>query len=134
MPAARAAWLLTHTEPLLPKWYVSKTCGQTGCVKPTHLEAIPIKDFWQRLAQSGALKNNPKKILANRANGRNITKLNLNALIEIRTSDTSGSELAKRYGVSSSTISLVRSGKRGLAFGAVLNPWAGLMRKGGQSD
>jgi hypothetical protein len=86
---------------------VCHTCDVRNCVNPEHLfvgtAQDNVRDAWRkgRLPLPPAQKVRPK-----------IRKLNCEQRKEIRYSPLSGSELARRFNVSRSLVSMIRSGKR----------------------
>ena len=88
-----------HTQKKIPKGKViSHTCNNPQCVNPYHLEIATQK---QNMAHM--FKSKRDNI------GR---KLQPKDVADIRKSKLKGSELAKKYKVSDSTISIIRTGKR----------------------
>ena len=63
------------------------------------------------LAQAGAFKNNARRIAANRATARKMTKLTPEIISMILTSDKSGTALGRELGYSQQIVSAVRTGK-----------------------
>jgi hypothetical protein len=76
-------------------------CGVRSCVNPLHLR-------WATVAEN----NDQRYAQHNRAVGKfGAEKLSYKDALSIRVSPATGSALARQYGVSSSTISEIRSGK-----------------------
>ena len=88
-----------HTQKKIPEGKViSHLCNNPQCVNPYHLEIATQK---QNMAHM--FKSKRDNI------GR---KLQPKDIAHIRKSKLKGSELAKKYGVSDSTISIIKTGKR----------------------
>ena len=88
-----------HTQKKIPEGKViSHLCNNPQCVNPYHLEIATQK---QNVAHM--MKSNRDNI------GRKLTHRDVS---EIRISDRPGVELAKKYKVAQSTISMIKSGKR----------------------
>ncbi|MDR0478312.1 MAG: HNH endonuclease [Burkholderiaceae bacterium] len=127
MASRRAAWILAHGKPVKAGYRVFGKCGERGCVNPAHLRALDPAEHGRSVAASGALKGVARRVLANRAIGRNRAKLTAEMVAQINASPDTGVALARRYGVSTETISKAR--RSGYAcHGAQTNPWAGLMK------
>lgn len=88
-----------HTQQNIPKGKViSHICNRPQCVNPWHLEIATQKENMAHMMRS------------KRDNiGRKLTPQNI---ADIRTSKLKGVELAKKYKVAKSTISIIRTGKR----------------------
>jgi len=88
-----------HTQTTIPKGkVVSHICNKPQCVNPYHLEIATQK---QNMAHM--FKSKRDNI------GR---KLQPKDIADIRKSKLKGTELAKKYNVADSTISIIRTGKR----------------------
>tara|TARA_B100001094_G_scaffold98881_1_gene95128 strand:+ start:12357 stop:12830 length:474 start_codon:yes stop_codon:yes gene_type:complete len=88
-----------HTQKKIPEGKViSHLCNNPQCVNPYHLEIATQK------------QNVAHMIKSKRDNiGRKLTSKDVS---EIRISDRPGVELAKKYKVAQSTISMIKTGKR----------------------
>lgn len=104
MSAPRAMCTLAHGEPPTEEHHAAHSCGNghLGCISPKHLRwATPAENEADKLAH-GTLRRG--------------TKINTNKLTEddvrkIRASVESGVSLARRYSVTPSAISSIRTGK-----------------------
>ena len=103
--AHRASWML-HKGEIPTGQIVCHSCDTPLCVNPDHLwlgtQADNMKDAWAK----GRGKNNAKQ-----GERHKLSKLTECMVKEIKESAMSGVELAKRFGVSSSTISMIRNGR-----------------------
>lgn len=127
MQPRRASWLLAHGRAFKKGYQAFSTCGDPQCVNPDHVHAVLPSVWGAHIAKTGKRKGLPAKIVANRAIGRKLAKLTPEQVREAITSQETGVALAKRWGVSESTI---RRAKQGYAraYLALFNPWADLMR------
>jgi hypothetical protein len=77
--------------PIPPGLQLDHLCRNRGCVNPDHLEPVTAAENVQRSSKA---------------------KLDAEAVAEIRTATGLQREIAARFGVSPSTVSLIRGGKR----------------------
>ena len=88
-----------HTQQQIPKGKViSHVCNRPQCVNPWHLEIATQKQNMKHMIDSKRDRI-----------GRKLTPKHI---AEIRRSKLKGTELAEKYGVSDTTISIIRTGKR----------------------
>lgn len=103
--AHRASWLL-HKGDIPAGQIICHSCDTPLCVNPDHLwigtQADNMKDAWSK----GRGKNNSKQ-----GERHKLSKLSERMVNDIKESALSGVELAKRFGVSPSTISMIRTGR-----------------------
>jgi predicted DNA binding protein len=105
---------------------VFRTCNERTCINPEHLVCRPVAAQGALVAKSGKLKNNIRRITANRASGRKRSALTPEQIVYVRASAKTGLELAAEFGVSHQTISKHRSGQR-TAFAPVGGIFSGLL-------
>jgi hypothetical protein len=101
--AHRLAWELFN-GPIPEGMQVLHNCDNPNCVNPEHLRLGTQSENIKESFDKG------RSIQKGEYNGAHV--LTEEAVREIRTSDSSNTELGEKYGVHSSTISLVRSNKR----------------------
>lgn len=97
--AHRASWAGRH-GPVPERMFVCHRCDVRACVNPTHLFLGTALDNSADAVAKGRLHDRT---------GLPIRKLDEDAVREIRASDLTQAELARRFGVSVGTISNVRS-------------------------
>lgn len=105
-PGRRAAWHLTTGRALPNGWRVFATCDEELCV--AHFGAGPTEKVGKEISTRGKLKHSIRRKLANRAIGRARSKLDQDAIEEIRQSSETGLALSSRLGVAPSVISKIR--------------------------
>lgn len=98
----RASWRLFKSE--IPGGLcVLHRCDNPICVNPTHLflgtQSDNSNDMWQKGRARPATSLGEK---------HGMSKLNVNAVLEIRSSQLSGVELAKKFGITPTTVCDVR--------------------------
>lgn len=122
----RAVWHV-KTGKAIPKGRrVFGNCGDPLCLSPECMTCEQVAKRGARVAASGKLKGQVKRIAANRRTGRKRSLVRgPDQLAEILTSTESGVELARRLGIPRQTISKARNGQL-LAFHAVGGIFAGL--------
>lgn len=103
--ASRIMCILAHGEPASPDLESAHSCGNSLCVNPRHLR-------W-----ATSLENNHDKYehgTSNTGSRNPMAKLNEEVVAEIRSlsGQISQRAIARRFGVSDGTISMVISGKR----------------------
>lgn len=104
--------------------FIGATCGTENCVCPEHIIQRNQKNQAKAMAKKAAERRAEREtmhIISRRK--RADTKLNLEAVREIRASEESGPILAAKYGVSRTLINKV---KRGIYWRDEGNPFAGL--------
>jgi hypothetical protein len=122
----RAMWHVKTAKPIPNGWRVFRTCNERTCINPEHLVCRPVAAQGALVAKSGKLKNNIRRITANRASGRKRSALTPEQIVYVRASAKTGLELAAEFGVSHQTISKHRSGQR-TAFAPVGGIFSGLL-------
>jgi len=127
MEPRRASWVLKHGMKIKDGSCAFSTCGDPKCVNPDHIRAASPAVWGEHVAKTGALKGRPAKIAANRAIGRQRSRLTPEQVQEAMTSPETGKALAVRWGVSETTVSKARRGGA-MAYASQTNPWAALMR------
>lgn len=86
-------------------------CTHAMCVHPDHTRSASTKEAWKLKVASGSLKNLPSKVAAARAQGVKLRKLTDEMVSDIRHSEASVAELAKRHNVSGNAVRNVLRGK-----------------------
>lgn len=122
----RAVWHVKTGKPIPSGWRVFGTCQARNCVNPAHMICEPTAQQGQKVAASGKLKGNIRRITANRATGRKRSSLSPALIAEILESPETGLQLERRLGVSRTTVSRVRT-RKALAFDAVGGLFSGLL-------
>lgn len=95
--AHRFSWQIHHNRSIPEGKVISHLCNQPQCVSPHHLELATQKQNMAHMIQSGREQF-----------GR---KLSARDVAQIRRSRDRGVELARRFGVSASTITRIRKYK-----------------------
>lgn len=106
----RAMWHCMTGKPIPKGHRVFSVCEEKSCVCPDHLVLLTCAEMGARVRKSGAMKNQTKRILANRKNAMKLAKMTPEILAYIRNSDETGVALAKELGVCDSVISKARRG------------------------
>lgn len=102
--AHRVAWELTYKTRLDKSQHLCHTCDNRKCVNPAHLFVGTAKINMQDCAK--------KKRFGNRKGEKNVrAKLIESDIRDIRVSTESLTSLAKKYGVSKSTMGYAKSGR-----------------------
>lgn len=111
--AHRAAWVLEH-GPIAPGACVLHRCDNPPCCNPKHLWLGTKADNNVDCARKGRNRYSPNLPFQRKSRGEKhgSAKLNEAAVKEIRASHEKSRDLAKRFGVSQSTITRARSGRR----------------------
>lgn len=107
--AHRAAYQLFHGDP--GKLQVNHRCGNRRCCNPDHLYAGTQLENFRDMVEHGTHVPPPCKIGSEVGNSK-LTATQARAIKEGLACGVSGSELARQYGVSPSTVSLIRRGRR----------------------
>lgn len=87
-------------------------CRDQSCINPAHLRVGTRAEAGAYRASIDLNKGNPAIILANTKTGRAQSKLTLEQVRMIRASDEPGTTLGPKLGVTQSTISAIRLGKK----------------------
>jgi DNA-binding XRE family transcriptional regulator len=109
MPAHRVSWQL-FCGPIAVGLQVLHRCDVPACVNPEHLYLGTQKDNIRDAILRGRHKN-PPRLVGEKANG---SKLKAAQVLQIRKFLAAGAleeDLAKRFGVSRSTISAIRNNR-----------------------
>ena len=101
-PASHVAWELYH-HPMPADMCVLHTCDNPMCVNPDHLFLGTRIDNVRDMDAKGRRRNGPRLGERNHA-----AKITADIVQNIRQSVEKGAVLAKRYGLSSSTITNIR--------------------------
>jgi hypothetical protein len=121
---ARAVWHLKNKKPVPEGHRVFVSCGERGCINPAHVKCECVREWGKKVAESGVWKNDPRKIIANRAKNMRRSKVTVETMQIILSSPKTGRQLAKDLGLSHNVVSRIRLGQFvSLAAG---NPFAGL--------
>lgn len=123
----RAMWHVNTGKPIPNGWRVFGTCEEATCINPDHMVCRPVAEQGAKVAKSGKLRGNVRKIAASRATGRKRSHLTPDLISIIRTSPKSGLQLEREMGIDHRTISKVRTGKA-TAFAPVGGIFSGLLR------
>jgi hypothetical protein len=91
--------------------FVTCKCRNELCVNPDHLRVVTRKRLQEMLAKERNYQSNPvrNKKLADKA--RRNSKLTVELAAEIREAEGSQRAIAARYGVTQSTVSVIKRGK-----------------------
>ena len=93
-------------------------CGEKLCVNPAHMQSMTLGEM-QRLVASKGHHSRPDKRAKVAATQRAKSRLDMDAVNAIRNSNTTLTVEAEKWGVSISTISCIRRGKRWAAIGGI---------------
>lgn len=116
--AARRLALMLHTGSSLEGMLVMYTCGNKACVNPDHLKSMTKEKAMSKLAAKASTKARNVKIAATKRAQSHVTP---SIAHEIRLSTERSDTLAKRHGVSKSTVYAIRRGEK-----HTTNVWSGL--------
>lgn len=81
------------------------------CVCPAHLTTMLRKDWGAKVTESGALRDQPKRVAANRARAREVAHLTADQVAEIRASAEPIVDIARRLGVTPNVVGDARRGR-----------------------
>ena len=93
-------------------------CGDKLCVRPEHQKSVTLSEMQKMVAASGG-HSRPDKRAKVAATQRAKSRLDMDAVNAIRNSNTTLTVEAQKWGVSPSTISCIRRGKRWAAIGGI---------------
>jgi hypothetical protein len=110
-------------KPITGKLVTCK-CRNELCVNPDHLLVVTRKRLQEMISKERKYTSNPVRMQKLAAKARQHSKLTLELAAEIREADGSQREIAARYGVSQSTVSVI---KRGRTWRDYSNPFAQLI-------
>jgi hypothetical protein len=115
----RAVWHVKTGKAIPKGWRVFGSCDVALCMNPECMTCEPPAARGRKVAASGKLKGQIKRIVANRAIGRKRSVVkDERQLAEIITSAETGVAIARRLGVPRQTVSKARTGQL-LAFAPV---------------
>jgi len=100
------------------------TCGNHLCVNPEHLELITRKRLTKRVASKINRSISVLRMAKISSVARQHSKINKQIAEEIRQAEGTQREIARRFGVSQATVSVI---KRGLTWRDYNNPFAQLI-------
>lgn len=103
---------------------VTHKCGNPLCVHPDHIIAITRKKLQQRIAKEQRHQLNPLRLKKISDRARQNAKITLEQANEIRDAEGTQRDIAKRYGISQSTVSVI---KRGVTWRDYTNPFTQLI-------
>jgi hypothetical protein len=109
-PGRRAVWQMVTGKAIPERWRVYGTCGNMLCVNPAHIECGPSGAVGKHIAKTGAYKNKPNRIAANRATGRKRAHYTPEDVAEIMASDETIEQLATRLGLGRGPVWRIRAG------------------------
>lgn len=96
-----------HKGPIPPGMHILHSCDNKKCVNPAHLHLGTHADNMREAAERGLMKGNP----LTKGTMHPLAKLTDGQVREIYASTGAGVDLARRYGVATSLISRIRTGK-----------------------
>lgn len=105
--AHRAAWLLYRNTEIPEGMQVCHKCDNRYCVNPDHLFLGTSFDNMRDAARKGRMQWSGPRALPS-GEDHHAAKLRVGDVIDIRASNELGTVLARRYGVSTITISRIR--------------------------
>lgn len=108
--ANRLAYIL-GVGPIPDGLYVCHACDNPGCCNPAHLWVGTAKENIQDAVRKGRMKANGGSLPHHCGSSNPVAVLDEEKVLEIRSSDESNHELARRFGTNDSNISLIRLGK-----------------------
>lgn len=106
----RAVWHCSTERPIPENFIAYGTCSEKACCNPRCVACTTRVDYGKWLVKTGALKNQTRRILANRATSRTRSRMTPSLIAEIQASSETGRELAVRLGMLTTTISRARRG------------------------
>ena len=106
----RAVWHITNRRFIPKGWRVYSTCRTACCLNPQHLKAASNAQWGRDRAATGELKGNIKVRTHVRKLGQARSELTHETYIEVMTSTEKGVDIAKRLGITESTVSKARTG------------------------
>jgi hypothetical protein len=108
---ARAVWQIKRGKPIPAGGCVFVTCGEPTCVNPDHIVCRTAKQQGAAIAKSGAYKNQPKRIAANRAINKARTNVKPELLSIVLDMSKTGRQVVAETGICRSTVSRIRTAK-----------------------
>ena len=102
--------------------YASCSCGNPRCVKPEHIVRRTSQQHFAKMANMGAY-NPAARIAKSTMKRRQRSRMTLEMVREIRSSDKPSQQLADELGFGRQTISRIRSGH---SWKEIASPFAGL--------
>lgn len=113
-----------HMGKVITGKLVTCKCRNELCVNPDHLLVVTRKRLQEMVSKERKYTSNPVRMRKLAAKARAHGKLTTELAAEIREADGSQREIAARYGVSQSTVSVI---KRGVTWRDYSNPFAQLI-------
>lgn len=110
-------------KPITNKLVTCK-CRNELCVNPDHLLVVTRKRLQEMVSKERKYTSNPVRMRKLAEKAREHSKLTTELAAQIREADGSQREIAARYGVSQSTVSVI---KRGVTWRDYSNPFAQLI-------
>jgi hypothetical protein len=106
----RAVWHMGNQHAIPKRWRVYSTCRTVCCLNPEHLKVGSQKEWGRDSARWGFLKDDVRVRVRNRRTGRSRSELTPETYAEVLASSEKGVVIAKRLGISDSTVSKARTG------------------------
>ena len=103
---------------------VTSKCGNPLCVCPEHVQVVTRRTLQQRIAKERRYQTNPVRLKKLSERARANSKLNLELVQQIREAEGKQRDIAKRFGISQPTVSVI---KRGVTWRDYTNPFAQLI-------
>lgn len=103
---------------------VTSRCGNELCVCPDHLAVVTRKVLQKRITKKTRHQSNLVRMQKLAESARAHSNLNLELVQQIRDAEGSQRDIAKRFGISQATVSVI---KRGLTWRDYSNPFAQLI-------
>lgn len=109
-------------------WRVYGICDKPMCVSPSCVACGKPAAAGRHIARTGKFKNQPARVLANRAIGRKRASYTPEQLAEVLASSESGWALARRLKLGRTVVARMRAGQT-TAFTPIGGPFTGLLAK-----
>lgn len=119
----RVVYAAATGQEIPPGMVVHMTCETRKCVNPEHMELLTRQKLAKHLGALGLMSGPVRSAAIARTKRTTHGKLTDGQVAEARTSNATGVELARRFGVSQGHISAVR---HGIARRNFSSPWRGL--------
>lgn len=103
--AHRVAWELVNGRKLVPEEHLMHSCDNPPCVNPAHLLVGTPADNMADMVSKGRSCRGEKR-------SQKLTELDVVSIRELAGSGVPHVEIASRFGIASSNVSLIASGKR----------------------
>lgn len=105
-------------------WCIVTTCDNRLCVNPEHLKQITLTEHMTRMAQTGRMSDWARSAKIAATKRAKYAKLTEADVAHIRASNATNRELAAQYGIHTSRISGIRTGRYWRDFSS---PWGALL-------